>query len=403
VDYYGLLKNKYNVPEKYITYYEMWIDMYIKLQNKTEDMDIEDFIETISIRYEDWQISQCRHAIKIYNEHLEQNQPQSNNTLLDKKWNDIILLTQKELSFQNKSYNTEKTYLHWLNRFAKFKTKTPPYKIVENDIKEFLTHIAVEQNVSASTQVQAFNALLFSCRYVLNINITDLNTVIKARRKRKLPVVLSMSEIKSIFSNITGVNLLILQLIYGGGLRLSECLSLRIKDIDLENEVITIRSGKGDKDRKTILPHFLISSIDLHISSIKKVYKNDRDKKLAGVELPNALSNKYKNAGEEWIWFWLFPAKKLSVDPRSNIVRRYHIYTSTIQKVFHSALKISLIPKKASVHTLRHSFATHLVENGYDIRTIQELLGHSNVSTTMIYTHVAIKNKLSVISPFDNM
>ena len=194
-----------------------------------------------------------------------------------------------------------------------------------------------------------------------------------------------------------------LQLIYGAGLRLNECLCLRIKDLDFENGTLTIRAAKGDKDRITILPRFLSTKLEKHISTVKGLFLDDRENNVCGVVLPTALEKKYPKAGEEWGWFWVFPSHKLSVDPRSGKVRRYHLYPSTLQKTFHTALLKSGVTKKASIHTLRHSFATHLVESGYDIRTIQELLGHSNVSTTMIYTHVASKNKLSVISPFDNL
>ena len=192
-------------------------------------------------------------------------------------------------------------------------------------------------------------------------------------------------------------------IIYGGGLRLSECLKLRIKDIDFQNNILTIRSGKGDKDRQTLLSDKVLLALKEHIQNIKKYYEDDRFEDRPGVELPKALNRKYPNVGKEWAWFWVFPSAKISVDPRSYIVRRHHLYSSSLQKSFKTSLQRSGIAKNASIHTLRHSFATHLIENGYDIRTIQELLGHSDISTTMIYTHIASHNKLGVLSPMDKL
>ncbi|MBI5746322.1 MAG: integron integrase, partial [Nitrospirae bacterium] len=222
-----------------------------------------------------------------------------------------------------------------------------------------------------------------------------------ARQRRRLPVVLSIKEITSIFEYMAGTQQLMAMLIYGCGLRLQECLSLRIKDIDLEQNIVIVRSGKGDKDRRTMLPESLKDNLIHHLSEVRAMYDEDRAKDLNGVYLPNALERKYPNAGKEWAWFWLFPSKSLSVDPRSHTVRRHHMHPASLQKAFKTAAGKAGIAKQASVHTLRHSFATHLLEKGYDIRTIQELLGHSNLQTTMIYTHVATKNILGVRSPLD--
>ncbi len=259
----------------------------------------------------------------------------------------------------------------------------------------------MERNVSKATQRQAFNALLMFYRHVIEVPITSLSDVVPSARQRKLPVVLSRDEVHRIFSFLEGDTLIAAKLMYGCGLRLAECLSLRIKDLDFEKGMITVRSGKGDKDRVTILPDTMKKTLLAHLERIRELHDQDKISGLPGVALPDALEKKYPNGGQEWGWFWIFPSMRLSSDPRSGIQRRFHMYPTTVQKSFHSAVLRADIPKRASVHTLRHSFATHLLEVGYDIRTIQTLLGHSNVSTTMIYTHVAGTNMLGVISPMD--
>ena len=263
------------------------------------------------------------------------------------------------------------------------------------------THLAVEQNVSASTQNQAFNAILFLFRHVLDKDIDNIADAVRAKRNRRLPVVLSRSEIDRLFAQMRGVNLLMARLIYGCGLRLQECLQLRIKDVDLEREALMVRSGKGDKDRETVLPSSLKPDLEAHLKEVKTISEADRAAGSPGVMLPNALERKYTNAGKEWAWFWLFPARTNSTDPKTGIRRRHHIYRGNLQKVVKTAGKRAEIPKRITVHTLRHSFATHLLEKGYDIRTIQDLLGHTDLRTTMIYTHVVSKNRHGVVSPLD--
>jgi integron integrase len=299
------------------------------------------------------------------------------------------------------AYSTEKTYLLWLRSFRAFIEGKDPAQLMGKDLQDFLSHLAVEKNVSAATQNQALNALVFLYHNVLDKKIENELNAVRASSRRRLPVVLTTKEIERNFEYLDGVPLLMAMLIYGCGLRLQECLRLRIKDIDLYQNMVIVRSGKGDKDRRTVLPESLKEEIIRHISEVKLVYEKDRKENISGVWLPDALERKYPNAGKEWAWFWLFPAKALSVDPYTSFVRRHHIHPATLQKAFYDALRKSGVTKQASVHTLRHSFATHLLENGYDIRTIQELLGHANLQTTMIYTHVASKNILGVRSPLD--
>ncbi len=319
------------------------------------------------------------------------------------KWESIKKFLISTLRIQHKSYRTEKTYIGWINRFANYLNYKNPKNLTHQDLKNFLTHLAINRGVSAATQNLAFNAVYFFYKNYLGITNVELQSAIRSKIPRKLPTVLSKTEISNIFINLDGIPKLMAQIIYGGGLRLTECLSLRIKDIDFARGCIIIRSGKGNKDRLTILPENLKEPLKKHITSIRTIYRKDRKNGLPGVQLPNGLDIKYKNASTEWGWFWVFPSYKLSQDPFTHTTKRYHTYPSTLQKAFKKAVKKAGIPKHATIHTLRHSFATHLIESGYDIRTIQELLGHTNVQTTMIYTHVAKKNKLGVRSPIETL
>jgi integron integrase len=305
------------------------------------------------------------------------------------------------LRLKHRSLSTEKTYLGWLRSFYRFLDVISPFEIDDSHVSNFLTHLAVDRKVSASTQNQAFNALLFFFRHVLDRDIADIHNALRAPVKRRIPVVLTTEEIHRILDHMRGDNLLMAKLVYGCGLRLRECVKLRIKDVDFERDCVTVRGGKGDKDRETVLPEAVKSELHQQIKCAKKYYDEDRGNNVPGVELPGALERKYPNAGKEWIWHWVFPSKVLSVDPRSKIIRRHHVHPTNLQRHVKRGSWKAQISKRVTVHTLRHSFATHLLEKGYDIRTIQELLGHTNLRTTMIYTHVARKNKLGVKSPLD--
>lgn len=297
------------------------------------------------------------------------------------------------------SPRTDAAYRGWVARFLVFVGTKKTSSIGDGDVGAFLSHLAVDRKVAAATQRQAFNALLFLCRHVLNVPVHCLETVVRAKVRKSLPVVLSLDEVRRVLAQLAGTQRLMATLIYGAGLRLNECLELRVKDLDFDRSCLTIRSGKGNKDRETLLPERVGGAMNAHLAKVRQLYLQDRARSIEGVALPQGLARKYPGAGTEWGWFWVFPSDRLSVDPASGLVRRYHALPTALQRSFKLAVARAGIAKNATVHTLRHSFATHLLERGYDIRTIQELLGHSDVSTTMIYTHVATKNKLGVSSP----
>jgi len=401
------LSKRFKISPHKIPYYLKWIDKYIIFSKNLPFQEgvKNSYLESLSKIHQDWQVEQADIAVSIYLSFLKNNaRSKSDKTLPDiSTWDKTIFHMKNEIRLQNKSLKTEKSYLYWVKQFRNFTSKKRPSIMDENDVKSFLTYLAIERQVSISTQKQAFNAILFLYRHILDKEITNLDSVVRATKKRRLPVVLSAKEVLSIINRMHYPYKLLTEIIYGGGLRLSECLNLRIKDVNFKNDILTIRSGKGDKDRQTILAKKVKEPLQEHIMKIRRLYEEDRLENRPGVPLPKALERKYPNAGKEWSWFWVFPSYRISIDPRTGIVRRYHLFPSSLQKAFKTALTETGISKTASIHTLRHSFATHLVENGYDIRTIQELLGHSSVSTTMIYTHIARFNKLGVISPMDNL
>jgi integron integrase len=407
-DFQKYLVSKSTVNEKYAPYYVRWVSScYAFVNQPLSDVLTEgqkqEFLKQFAKNHEDWQVKQAEAAMRLYDYYLSGLQSAKDGRLENKeKWSIVETKAHNAMRLRHMSYSTEKTYLMWLRSFCGFIAGKNPDDLTAADMQQFLSYLAIERKVSTSTQNQALNALVFVYRHVLDKMIGDdeLNAV-RAVYKRRLPVVLTVKEVHSIFDKLSGVNRLMAMLIYGCGLRLQECLSLRIKDVDIEQGVLIVRAGKGDKDRRTVLPESLKDDLIRHIAEIRSFYDMDRKQDMNGVYLPNVLEKKYPNAGKEWAWFWLFPSKSISVDPRTHIVRRHHVHPASLQKAFKEAVVKAGIAKQASVHTLRHSFATHLLENGYDIRTIQELLGHSNLQTTMIYTHVATKNILGVRSPLD--
>ena len=299
------------------------------------------------------------------------------------------------------SYSTEKTYVHWARRYILFHNKRHPAEMGAVEIETFLTHLAKEDNVSASTQNQALNALLFLYRSVLKIDLAIPIHALRAKRSEHLPTVLSKEETAQVLSGMHGLHQLMAKLLYGSGLRLMECLRLRVKDIDFEQSQIIVREGEGEKDRATMLPSSLVEPLKTQIAYIRNLHELDLEQGFGSVELPFALARKYPNADKEFAWQYIFPSDRRSTDPRSGIIHRHHLDPSGLQRAVRAAAKLAKIDKPVSPHTFRHCFATHLLEAGYDIRTVQELLGHKDIKTTMIYTHVLNRGPKAVRSPLD--
>lgn len=299
------------------------------------------------------------------------------------------------------SYETEKTYVYWIRQYIFFHKITHPKEMSAAEVEAFLTHLAVEKSVSASTQNQALHALLFLYKEVLKVDLPWLNEFKTAKKSSRVPVVLTKDEVKTILDKLTGTNWLIGNLLYGSGLRLIEALRLRVKDLDFGFRQVVVRDGKGGKDRFTVMPSKLIEPLQKHLETVRKSHEQDLRRALGSVEMPFGLARKYPQAEKEWIWQYVFPSKSLSLNPRTGATARHHVSPASVQKSFKEILRKSRIPKNASPHTLRHSFATHLLQDGCDIRTIQDLLGHKEISTTMIYTHVLQNNRLGVKSPVD--
>lgn len=308
---------------------------------------------------------------------------------------------REALRVRHYSYRTEQQYVAWIRRFIIFNARQHPLDLAGKDIEAFLTHLAVDRQVAAATQAQALAAILFLYKHVLNVNLPWLSNVVRATRPRRLPVVLSREEVRRVLDELDGNFRLIAALLYGSGLRLMEALRLRYKDIDLHQRTIVVRNGKGAKDRITVLPERLVYPIRRQLELVSEKHRDAAAHGFAGVELPHALERKYPRAHLELAWQYLFPATRPSRDPRSGAWRRHHIYEDSVQRRVKQALRAAQIEKPASCHTFRHCFATHLIEAGADIRTVQELMGHASVRTTQIYTHVLNRGGIAARSPLD--
>ena len=312
----------------------------------------------------------------------------------------IFAKVRDEIRSRYYSIRTEETYLNWLKKFIKFHKHQDITQMGEVQVKAFLEYLAVKRNVSPATQKQALNALIFVYREVLNRPL-ELGNFQRPRPKQNLPVILTKAEVHALLSKLTGVHELMAGLLYGTGMRLMECVRLRVKDINFGYKYITVRSGKGDKDRRVPLPEKYYYKLQEHLCKVKELHESDLSRGFGEVYLPYALDRKYPGMSKEWIWQYVFPSSRLSVDPRTGKVRRHHVHENSLQKAIKKAAIKAGLTKRVSCHTLRHSFATHLLEAGYDIRTVQDLLGHADVSTTMIYTHVMNRPGVIVKSPVD--
>jgi len=299
--------------------------------------------------------------------------------------------------------STEKAYVHWIRRFILFHNKRHPLEMGKDEVGAFLTHLAVDGKVAASTQNQALAALLFLYRVVLEKEFGWLEDVVRAKRPRRVPAVFTHEEAGAVLANLDGVNWLVAKVLYGSGMRVMECLRLRVKDLEFTRMQITVRDTKGGQDRFTLFPQTVKEPLREHLVLVRKMHQHAMREGYGGVEMPDALDRKYPNAQFSWEWQYVFPADKPSIDPRSGARRRHHIYPTTFGRALGRAVRKARIAKHAGAHTLRHSFATRLLEKGSDIRTVQELLGHKDVKTTQIYTHVLKQNAWAIRSPADDL
>jgi integron integrase len=315
------------------------------------------------------------------------------------------LLEQVREAVRRRHYSrrTEDTYVHWIRRFIFFSGKRHPRELGAAEATAFLNHLAVERQVASATQNQALSALLFLYKEVLSMPLPWLDGLERAKRPARLPTVLTVEEVQRLLAQLHGARWLMASLLYGAGLRLRECLKLRVKDVDFGYRQILVRDGKGGKDRVTMLPGSVIEPLRRHLERVRELHRRDLAEGFGDVELPDAIARKYPRAPYEWAWKFVFPSHKRSVDPVTGVVRRHHVYENYLIRGVKEAARAAGLPKHVSSHTLRHSFATHLLEGGQDIRTVQELLGHSDVSTTMIYTHVLNRGARGVRSPLDRL
>ncbi len=416
-DFQSFLRSGKLAPEKNIPFLALWASRFLFFIAGKSHADsgalIIEFLDSLKAQENiaDWQIRQAEEALLLYLNHFKGGESLNavrTGTAAEASLSaqaHILAEMKRLLRLKHYSYRTETAYLDWARRFFRYVEETAKdgaaAPLTSAEIKNYLGHLAIKRRVSSSTQNQAFNALIFLFRDVLGQVITGLSGTVRAKRGKKLPVVLSVEEVRALFSNLTGSPLLIAHLLYGAGLRLMELARLRVQDIDFDAGLLIVRSGKGDKDRSTILPEAIREPLRLHLGKVKALHERDLAAGFGEVHMPDALDRKYPNAGREWIWQFVFPSAKLSIDPRSGKVRRHHASEKAIQTAIAFAVRKAGIAKHATVHTLRHSFATHLLMSGVNIREVQELLGHKSIETTMIYTHVMREMQNVPMSPLD--
>ena len=395
------------VEESKADYYVNWVKNFFrhrisdKLSEQERINQYQNILMSDATR-KDWQVKQAVEAVGLYlNLFLKKNNstPSLNNAIHDVE--KLFGKFTEMMHLKHYAYRTEQTYFEWMHRYLEYCVANKFSHKDSASVKHFLTYLATKKKVAASTQNQAFNSLLFFFRFVLEKELDNLKGTVRAKGKRKLPVVLSVDEIKRLFASLEGSRRLIFELIYGCGLRISELIRLRVQDVDFENGMLRLIDAKGGKDRAVSLPNRSIDKLKKHLEKVKEMHQSDLEIGCGEVYLPSSVENKSHKAGIEWKWQYVFPSKNISVDPRSGKRRRHHISEKSIQTAMKKALKDAGIEKNATVHTLRHSFATHLLMNGVNIREIQELLGHKNVETTMIYTHVVRELSSVPKSPLD--
>ena len=308
---------------------------------------------------------------------------------------------RQQIRVRNYSIRTETAYAEWVKRYIRFHQYRHPLEMDAAKIEAFLTHLAVKRNVAGATQNQALAALLFLYKEVLKVELPWLDGIVRAKKPKHLPVVLTRDEVARVLAQLSGVKWMVATLLYGSGLRLLEALRLRVKDVEFSRGEIVVRDGKGQKDRVTMLPRTLVATLQEHLQKVADLHQQDLAEGFGRANLPFALARKYPNAAADWAWQFVFPSGNRSVDPRSKGIFRHHVHEKTIQRAMREAVRGAGVIKPATPHTLRHSFATHLLEGGQDIRTVQELLGHAEIQTTMVYTHVLNRGGLGVLSPLD--
>ena len=409
------------VPEATADWYLRWARRFaVSIKGKPirsrSSEDVNNFLNSLKGQdgVEPWQIKQAKDALVVlYRDFLKIDLRRQDlgvsgfkdavlqGQKLKELYGDLFQKLRTELRVRHYSLRTEHAYESWVRRFLSFHEGEPMENLGSSKIKAYLDYLAETREVSASTQNQALNVIVFLYEQVLKGDPGEFADFVRAKRPRRLPVVLTREEVEMLLDELSGVKQLMAGLLYGSGLRLMECLRLRVQDIDFKMHQIMVRDGKGQKDRVTILPERYKKSLQGQLKYARSLYSQDMSEGTAGVYIWPALARKYPTASKEWKWQYVFPSSRLSVDPRSRLVRRHHLHENTIQKAVKTAAEKAGIPKRVNCYALRHSFATHLLEGGYDIRTVQELLGHADVSTTMIYTHVLNKPGLAVKSPAD--
>ena len=391
-------------------YFAGWVRRYLRLQLSSRLTNVErakQFFDYLVVddKLEDWQRVQGKQAVEIYlNLYLKKVEGGAKRAGEESaSFAKIVEEMRAVLRLKHYAYRTEMSYLDWVRRYCGYCEGHDYDMRASSSVKMYLSYLATDRKVAASTQNQAFNSILFLFRSVFEKDLDDISGTVRAKAKKNLPVVLSLDEVRAVFAQLEGTKRLVLELTYGAGLRISELIRLRVKELDFENGMLVVKDGKGGKDRAVSLPKKLEPELRAHLLQVKALHEGDLKLGHGEVYLPPALARKYPSAGREWKWQYVFPSAKLSVDPRSGVVRRHHILPTTVQLAMKRAVKEAGIEKRATVHSLRHSFATHLLMSGVNIREIQELLGHKSLETTMIYTHVVRELSAVPASPLDSL